>query len=240
MEHSLFLAETRISDSARSLLSTEKRLHLVYESAPYNYALERSVTALSERAAGARRDFSACGALERPRAARSTRTLGGTESSMPTVIPLRRRPDVCPFFAECFEVEWPDWYGPGRKADAKSDLLELANSAGALPVGVVALDDDASPVGIAALKAISIDSYTHVGPWATAGYVIPSRRRERIGSLLLAGLLAEAHRLGFSEVYCATASADSLLEREGWTKIDAVSHDGGTQFIFRTVVPSAA
>ncbi len=57
MEHSLFLAETRISDSARSLLSTEKRLHLVYESAPYNYALERSVTALSERAAGAPEEF---------------------------------------------------------------------------------------------------------------------------------------------------------------------------------------
>ena len=28
-----------------------------------------------------------------------------------------------------------------------------------------------------------------------------------------------------------------LLERAGWTKIDAVSHDSGTQFIFRTVVP---
>lgn len=95
---------------------------------------------------------------------------------MLTAIPLRRRPEVCHFFAECFEVEWPDWHGRNGKADAKSDLLEFANSAGALPVGVVALDDDASPVGIAALKATSIDSYTHVGPWAAAGYVIPSRR----------------------------------------------------------------
>jgi GNAT superfamily N-acetyltransferase len=159
---------------------------------------------------------------------------------MPTAIPLRRRPDVCDFFARCFEVEWPDWYGPRGRADAKSDLLEFANSTGALPVGVIALDDEASPVGIAALKSTSIDSYTHVGPWATAGYVIPSRRREGIGGLLLAALLAEAHRLGFSETYCATASAVSLLEREGWIKIDTVNHDGGTQFIFRTVIPRAA
>ena len=41
-----------------------------------NYALERSVRGSSERAAGARR-FYACGALERFRAARSTRTLDG-------------------------------------------------------------------------------------------------------------------------------------------------------------------
>jgi GNAT superfamily N-acetyltransferase len=121
-----------------------------------------------------------------------------------------------------------------------SDLMEFANSAGALPVGVIALEEDSSPLGIAVLKAVSIDTYSHVGPWATAGYVVPSRRREGIGAMLLAALLTEANRLGFSEIYCATASAASLLERAGWTKIDAVSHDGGTQFIFRTVVPRAA
>ena len=40
-----------------------------------NYALERSVTALSERAAGARKDFRACGTPAALCAARSTRTL---------------------------------------------------------------------------------------------------------------------------------------------------------------------
>jgi GNAT superfamily N-acetyltransferase len=157
------------------------------------------------------------------------------EDSMPTVVPLRRRPDLVPFFTRCFEDEWADWYGPGRRGDARSDLLEFANPAGALPVGVVALDDDSSPLGIAALKATSIDCYTHVGPWATAGYVLPARRREGIGALLLKSLIEEARRLEFGEIYCATASAVSLLEREGWTRIDAVSHDGGTQLIFRVV-----
>lgn len=152
---------------------------------------------------------------------------------MPTVVPLRQRPDLVPFFTQCFEREWADWYGPGRRGDARSDLLDFANPAGELPVGVVALDDDASPLGIAALKPTSIDSYAHVGPWATAGYVIPARRREGTGALLLAALLAEARRLGFGEVFCATATAVSLLEREGWTRIDTVSHDGGTQLIFR-------
>jgi hypothetical protein len=32
----------------------------------------------------------------------------------------------------------------------------------------------------------------------------------------------------------------SLLEREGWSQIDAVVHDGEQQFIFAGVVPGAA
>ena len=57
MEHSLFLPETRISDSARSLPSTEKRLHLVYEFALPNYAFERTGKSLAVGAAGASEYF---------------------------------------------------------------------------------------------------------------------------------------------------------------------------------------
>ena len=160
-----------------------------------------------------------------------------TETHMVTVIPLRDRPDLCAFFAHRFEVEWPNWYGPGGRGNAGEDLIAFANAAGDLPVGVVALDDSGSPVGIAALKASSIDTYTHVSPWATAGYVLPERRREGIGASLLSALLVEARRLGFHTVYCSTASAVSLLEREGWSQIDAVMHEGGMQFIFEGVVP---
>ena len=152
---------------------------------------------------------------------------------MATVIPLRDRPDLCTFFAEQFEAEWPDWYGPDGRGDAAADLSAFANADGDLPVGVVALDDSGSPVGIAALKATSIDTYADVSPWATAGYVLPEERRRGIGASLLSAVLVEARRLGFQTVYCATASAVSLLEREGWSRIDAVEHEGGTQFIFR-------
>jgi N-acetylglutamate synthase-like GNAT family acetyltransferase len=67
--------------------------------------------------------------------------------------------------------------------------------------------------------------------------VVPSRRRDGVGAQLLAALLAEARRLGVDTIYCATASAVSLLEREGWRNIDAVAHDGETQFVFSKVVP---
>lgn len=156
-----------------------------------------------------------------------------------TVTPLRERPELCAFFVRQFELEWPEWYGPNGKADAAADLEDYANPAGELPVGVVALDAAMSPVGIAALRATSITSHSHLGPWATAGFVIPERRRERIGTNLLAALVVEASRLGHPFIYCATASAVSLLQRTGWTQVDTVSHDGEIQHVFRRAVPNA-
>ena len=159
---------------------------------------------------------------------------------MVTVIPLRQRPEFRAFFAAQFESEWPRWYGPGGPGNAREDLDAFANPEGQLPVGVIALDDAGSPIGIAALKAASIATHTHLSPWATAGYVVPARRRAGVGARLLAALLAEAERLGFHTIYCATASAATLLEREGWSRIDEVEHDGQRQLIFRRVIATAA
>lgn len=147
------------------------------------------------------------------------------------LVPLRFRPDLCAFFAGRFEAEWPAWYGPG-KADASADLRDFANERGELPVGVIALDVTGRAVGIAALKAASIPSHEHLCPWATAGYVLPSHRRQGIGAALLRALLVEAGRLGFHSVFCATATAATLLERERWRQIDAVLHDGQALRVF--------
>jgi hypothetical protein len=48
-----------------------------------------------------------------------------------------------------------------------------------------------------------------------------------------------AQRLGFDTVHCATTSAVSLLEREGWSQIDAIVHDDERLIIFARA-PGAA
>jgi len=142
-----------------------------------------------------------------------------------TIVPLREHSGCIPLFARCFEQEWPAWYGPGGQGNAMADLTAFANPAGDLPVGVVARAADGAWVGVAALKAVSIPEFAHLGPWAAAGYVAPGLRRQGIGAALLAGLLAESRRLGFATVYCATATAGSLLERQGWRLLERTRHD---------------
>ena len=150
--------------------------------------------------------------------------------------PLRERPDLCPYFADAFKDEWPDWYGPGGEGDAEADLAAFANPHGDLPVGIVAMTEDGTPIGIAALKAGSIPSHSHLSPWATAGLVLPAFRGRGVGAQLLAALLAEASRLGHDRVYCATSTSAWLLSRAGWQLIDDVTHDNQMLQVFRCSV----
>ncbi len=154
------------------------------------------------------------------------------------VAPLCDFPQHCAPLAAAFEAEWPAWYGPEGPGDARADLRAFADPQRALPVGVVALDAQDAPIGVAALKARSVDSHAHLSPWAAAGYVQPAWRRQGVGARLLDALCAEAVRLGYGAVYCATATSASLLARAGWQLVDTVQHDGRPLQVFRS--PSIA
>ncbi len=150
-----------------------------------------------------------------------------------SVVPLRDHPQAVAALVGGFEAEWPDWYGPGRQGSAAADLSAFANPDGALPVGIVALDPSGRPVGTAALKAGWRPEFAHLGPWASAGWVRPGLRRQGLGALLLVALEGEARRLGYSRLYCATATANSLLERQGWTAHTQTVHEGSLIEIFQ-------
>lgn len=127
---------------------------------------------------------------------------------------LLHHPEAIGQLARGFEAQWPQWYGPGGPGDATADLHTFARQDG-LPLGVVVLSEG-RVCGVAALKAQSIDAFAHWGPWAAAGYVLPTLRGQGLGAALLRGLVQEAARQGHGTVYCGTATAQRLLEREGW------------------------
>lgn len=142
----------------------------------------------------------------------------------------------CIFAARAwFLAEWPAWYGAGGAGDVDRDLLEFSASENDLPVGLLVFEGD-EVVGFAALKAHSIPSHTHLGPWAAAGFVLPSHRRRGIGAFLLQGLVAKAAHLGFSEVFCGTSTANSMLERSGWILLETIVHDGRSLGVYRIAV----
>jgi len=145
-------------------------------------------------------------------------------SSQIAVSHLIEHPEILPVVAEWFQSEWPDWYGPGGPGDVGRDVNSYANE-GSLPVGVVAFFDG-QPWGVAALKAESIPSHTHLAPWAAAGFVVPRLRGRGIGALLLSALEAEAKALGYDCIHCGTATSNSLLQRSGWRFIDTVQLHG--------------
>lgn len=160
---------------------------------------------------------------------------GSSLATRITVRPLWAVPEVLPRLALWMEAEWSGYYGPGGVANAAADLQSMCNRTG-LDHGVAAFWDGQLR-GMAALKRESIASHKHLGPWAAAGLVRPGARRQGIGAALLNALSDTAATLGYGELYCATATSRSLLERLGWTLHEVCIHEGSEMTIFRKGLP---
>ena len=145
--------------------------------------------------------------------------------------PLASHPEALPELCRLLEAEWPSWYGPGGQGCAHEDLSAFSAPTG-LPFGVVAVQGG-EVCGIAALKAESIPSHRHLRPWAAAGLVKPALRGHGIGSMLLARLEQQARIEGFAEIHCATATAESLLQRRHWQLVERVTHEGQDLGVYR-------
>ena len=137
---------------------------------------------------------------------------------------LADHPEAIPGIRRWFEIEWAAYYGPGGPGDAEQDLLAYSSHE-KVPVGLIAFQDD-QLCGIAALKAQSFSTHTHLGPWAAAGLVLPQFRGRGIGSRLLRSLEEAARGLGYSTIDCGTATAMGLLERNGWQFMERVRYGG--------------
>jgi GNAT superfamily N-acetyltransferase len=144
--------------------------------------------------------------------------------------PLALHPEVLPELEAWFVAEWPSYYGAAGPGDARKDLQAYSNAVG-LPFGVVAFVDGAV-CGVAALKADSIASHSHLSPWAAAGLVRRDLRARGIGQRLLFALEEQAKTMGFARIYCATSTAGSLLERSGWRLTERIVHEGEALAIF--------
>lgn len=153
--------------------------------------------------------------------------------------PLWRHPGLVPTVADWMREEWPGWYGPGGPGDADADAAAFAASPTALPLGLLVWEDG-EPVGVAALKAQSLPSHTHLGPWAAAGLVRPARRGRGLGAALLRALTHQAAALGHPWLYCGTSTAATLLQRQGWEGMDSVEREGHDVRVFRRATAPAA
>jgi GNAT superfamily N-acetyltransferase len=143
-------------------------------------------------------------------------------------------PEAIPILKEWFESEWGSYYGPTGPGDAQRDLLADAHR-GALPLGIVALDEH-ELCGVAALRAESIVTHAHLRPWAAAGLVKPCLRRRGIGTALIRALEETARSLGYSHIYCATSTAHHLLQRRGWQCREQVTYHGEEVCIYQKVL----
>jgi predicted N-acetyltransferase YhbS len=84
-----------------------------------------------------------------------------------------------------------------------ASLLRNATTPDAIPLSRLALVDGI-PVGTVNLIENDDDQRTHLRPWLAALLVLPTHRRQGIGSALVRDLQEYANRLGIGELYLGT------------------------------------
>ena len=131
-------------------------------------------------------------------------------------------PDAVPVLAAWFVEEWMPYYGPDGSGDAEADLKACMRK-DALPICLVALDDQGDVLGTAALKRDSVGSDVAAGPWLAAFLVGQAHRGRGVGTALVGAIEDAARDLGFGAVYISTDGASGIVESCGWRKV------GGTQ-----------
>lgn len=154
---------------------------------------------------------------------------------MLNIVLLSERPDLIPALAAWFESEWPPYYGPSGPGSATGDLHRSAGHD--LPLCLVAVTESGDPVGTITLSKTSI-LHRAPGPWASALFVAPAARGQRIGTALVAAVETEARTRGYERLFIATDSAQRIVESRGWTPLDEVQTLRGRATVFGRLLTS--
>ena len=106
----------------------------------------------------------------------------------------------------------------------RSRLREALQKEG-LPVTLIAISKDGTPVGFASVLSKTI-THMHLTPWLSTIVVPPEHRGKGIASALSLRAAAEAARLGFDSVYLFTPRNESLYQRLGREILERSTHNG--------------
>lgn len=124
--------------------------------------------------------------------------------------------------APLFIEEWEPYYGRQGPGDAETDLNDCCNK-DEIPLALVAVDADGEILGTASLKAKSIDTHRHLGPWLATLFVVERHRGRGINAALVAAIEENAVRLGFERIYVGARGVTSSMRENGWMLLDEVS-----------------
>ena len=147
------------------------------------------------------------------------------------VKPLRECTQDIPTLVDFFLQEWPDHYGKNGPGNAQEDIESYANGT-SLPIGLVAYYKNL-PSALMALKADSISTHSHLGPWVAAGFVASELRNHDIATSLLSAVEKLAADRQFTKLYSGTARAHGLLLRSGWHKKETGVYGGENVAIYQ-------
>ena len=129
-----------------------------------------------------------------------------------------------PLVASWQQIEF-GYLTPSIGLEARAERLRQSLASETLPLALVAVSDEGSPVGAASIQATTL-THTHLTPWLSAVVVPPEHRNKGVASALSLRALEEAADLGFDSLYLFTPRNESLYARLGWKTLERTHRNG--------------
>jgi len=148
-----------------------------------------------------------------------------------TIEYLSDRPEFIPVVNRWCYDEW-GWLVPGRTEAQRLAILETTMlGKGSIPCSFVAVLEEATPAGTAAIVAHDLETQPHRSPWLASLYVPEKYRHRGIGSRLVRHAVTEAANLGVETLYLYTWDHRTLYEALGWRAIEMRKYNGQSIWI---------
>jgi N-acetylglutamate synthase-like GNAT family acetyltransferase len=155
------------------------------------------------------------------------------------IVTLADRPDLFPTVGRW---HWEEWGAgaPNVSLAEWTDALRAKSGREGIPITWIALVDGA-PVGSVALIERDMPTYPDLTPWLSSVYVVPERRKDGVGSALVAHAEAAARGLGVARLYLYTDSAEPFYAARGWRTIAREHYDRSLKAVMaKDLEPAAA
>lgn len=133
---------------------------------------------------------------------------------MAEIVYLADYPQFAPVVAGWVFEQWGR-HRPGASLERVLNRVEGEKNIDHIPVCLLALEAG-KPVGTAALRVRDMDTRPEMNPWLGSVYVVPERRRQGVGSALVAAVETEARRLGVRQLYLFTPDREKFYAWLGW------------------------
>ena len=140
------------------------------------------------------------------------------------VVALFDRPEFIPIVAQWNWAEWRDLL-TCASCEAFADDLRAKTRRDGIPITFLALEDDA-PVGTVSLLADDLESRPELTPWLASLYVVPERRGNGLGKMLVRHAVGAARGFGIATLYLYTPGQAQFYARLGWEFLEATEFRG--------------
>jgi GNAT superfamily N-acetyltransferase len=140
-----------------------------------------------------------------------------------------------PEVARWFHAEWSH-LRPGDSVEAWAESLKRSLRTGGVQSHFVAFDHSVY-LGSALLVRHDLPERSQLEPWLAGLFVVPSARRQGIGTALVNRVAGEARQVGVQRLYLATLHP-AFFERLGWQALERVEHLGEMNVVMELRLPA--